>query len=338
MGKRVKIQTDLTAEELHERYRHATDAGERTHWHMLWQAKEGKTPQVIAERLGYTARWVRTVIGRWNEQGEAGIRDRRHETDVSRPLLSPELQEELAAALQTPPADGGLWSGPKVALWMQHRRGRPVAPQRGWDYLQRRGHSSRVPRPQHAKADEATRQEFQKTSGARGPGAPPAPPGTGGADVAMDEHRIGLKPILRRVWAPKGATVKAPVAQRSEWMDVVAFVHPQNGQTCWLLLPGVNVEIFSRALAAFAEEVGAGPEKQIVLVAGPSQGGTAVLNSGFQRVSSWSSCPRIPRKCSLPSGCGRFLTSRWLIAFSFLSMNEKRSKPSAAVGFKRTQQ
>ena len=164
MGKRVKIQTDDTAEKLHERYRQAKDAVERTHWHILWLAKEGKTPHVIAELLGYTARWVRTVIGRWNAQGAAGIRDRRHEIDVSRPLLSPELQEELAAALQAAPADGGLWSGPKVAQWMQQRLGRPVAPQRGWDYLQRLGHSSRVPRPQHAKADEASQQEFQKTA------------------------------------------------------------------------------------------------------------------------------------------------------------------------------
>lgn len=82
----------------------------------------------------------------------------------------------------------------------------------------------------------------------------------------MDEHRIGLKPILRRVWAPKGATVKAPVAQRYEWMYVFAFVHPQSGQTSWLLLPTVSVEVFSLALAAFAEEVGAGPDKHIVLV------------------------------------------------------------------------
>jgi len=120
MGKRVKIQTTYTAEELHERYRQAKDAVERTHWHILWLAKEGKTPQVIAEQLGYTARWVRTVIGRWNEQGEAGgIRDRRHEIDVSRPLLSSQQQEELAAALQAAPADGGLWSGPKVAQWMR---------------------------------------------------------------------------------------------------------------------------------------------------------------------------------------------------------------------------
>jgi hypothetical protein len=38
------------------------------------------------------------------------------------------------------------------------------------------------------------------------------------------------------------------------------------GRTSWLLLPTVNVEVFSLALAAFAEEVGAGPDKHIVLV------------------------------------------------------------------------
>ncbi len=176
MGKRVKIQTDYTADELHERYRQTKDAVERTHWHILWLAKEGKTPHVIAEQLGSTARWVRTVIGRWNTQGEAGIRDRRHEIDVSRPLLSPEQQEELAAALQALPADGGLWSGPKVAQWMQQRLGRKVAPQRGWDYLQRLGHSSRVPRPQHAKADAAVQEELKKTAGAAGSGAAPVSP------------------------------------------------------------------------------------------------------------------------------------------------------------------
>jgi hypothetical protein len=51
------------------------------------------------------------VIGRWNAQGEAGIRDHCHEIDVNRPLLSPELQQELTAALQASPADVGLWSG-----------------------------------------------------------------------------------------------------------------------------------------------------------------------------------------------------------------------------------
>ena len=123
---------------------------------------------------------MHTVIGRWNAQGEAGIRDRRYEIDVSRPLLAPELQEELAVPLQATTADGGLWGGPKVAQWMQQRLGRKVSPQRGWDYLQRLGQSSRVPPPQHAKADEAVQQEFKKTAGTTRSGATPAPSSTDG--------------------------------------------------------------------------------------------------------------------------------------------------------------
>ncbi len=169
MAKRVQVQTDMTTEELHERYRHTKDAVERTHWHILWQVKEGKSPREVAELLGYTARWVRTIIQRWNAQGDKGIQDHRHEIAGSQPLLSAEQQAELAQALKHPPADGGLWSGPKVASWMQERLGRAVDVRRGWDYLQRVGYSSRVPRPQHAKADEAIQQEFKKTARA-GPG------------------------------------------------------------------------------------------------------------------------------------------------------------------------
>lgn len=164
MGKRVKIQTDLGVEEFHERYRQAKDAVERTHWHILWQAKEGKTPQEIADLLGYTARWVRTVIGRWNEQGEEGIRDHRQDAAGSPMLLSSALQAELRTALQSAPEDGGMWSGPKVAQWMQKRLKRPVAAQRGWEYLQRLRYSTHVPRPEHAKADEATHEAFKKTA------------------------------------------------------------------------------------------------------------------------------------------------------------------------------
>ncbi|MGH2478735.1 MAG: IS630 family transposase [Ktedonobacteraceae bacterium] len=83
---------------------------------------------------------------------------------------------------------------------------------------------------------------------------------------SMDEHRIGLKPILRRVWALKGASVKAPVAPHYQWMYVYAFVHPQSGRTSWFLLPSVNTEVFSQVLELFAQEVRAGADTQILLV------------------------------------------------------------------------
>ena len=35
---------------------------------------------------------------------------------------------------------------------------------------------------------------------------------------ATDEHRIGLKPILRRVWAPRGERPIAPRHHRFEWL------------------------------------------------------------------------------------------------------------------------
>lgn len=165
MAKRVSIQTELTTEELHDRNRSATDVVERTHWHLLWLIKEGHTPEEIASLLGYTARWVRTIVQRWNKKGEQGIRDQRLTQPGAPCLLTVEQRQELDHALDQPPADGGLWSGPKVAAWMAERLGRPVDPRRGWDYLQRLGRSTRVPRPQHEESDQATQQAFKKTPG-----------------------------------------------------------------------------------------------------------------------------------------------------------------------------
>ncbi len=83
---------------------------------------------------------------------------------------------------------------------------------------------------------------------------------------ATDEHRIGLLPLIRRVWAPIGKRPVAPVQQRYEWLYVCGFVRPSTGETEWWLLPTVKAVVFSQMLAAFARDVGAGPEKRIALV------------------------------------------------------------------------
>jgi hypothetical protein len=50
---------------------------------------------------------------------------------------------------------------------------------------------------------------------------------------ATDEHRFGLKPILRRVWAPKGQWPIALGHHRYKWLYVTAFVQPISGETFW---------------------------------------------------------------------------------------------------------
>jgi hypothetical protein len=83
---------------------------------------------------------------------------------------------------------------------------------------------------------------------------------------AEDEHRVGLKPILRRVRARRGQRPRAVVHPRYEWEYVYGFVQPEAGTTHWLLMPTVNIAAFTSALAHFAEQVGAGAAKQILLV------------------------------------------------------------------------
>lgn len=84
---------------------------------------------------------------------------------------------------------------------------------------------------------------------------------------ATDEHRIGLKPLLRKVWSPyTGMRPLAPVQHRFAWRYLVGFVHPASGRTVFHLATSVSIELFAVELAAFAQAVGASPTKQIVLV------------------------------------------------------------------------
>ena len=68
--------------------------------------------------------------------------------------------------LKTPPDDGGLWTGPKVARWLAKFHGlKSVHDQRGWDALVAIEYSIQKPRPRHPKAaGEEERAELKKTA------------------------------------------------------------------------------------------------------------------------------------------------------------------------------
>jgi transposase len=85
-----------------------------------------------------------------------------------------------------------------------------------------------------------------------------------------DEHRIGLKPVLRRVYVPEGEVPIASVNWRFEWLWLYSFVEPQSGQTYWWILPYVNTELFTRVLADFAQAFEVGEQKRILLVIDPA--------------------------------------------------------------------
>ena len=71
---------------------------------------------------------------------------------------------------------------------------------------------------------------------------------------------------MRRVWSPVGERPLALGHHRFKWLYVTAFVAPATGDTVWYLSNGVSKPFFEKLLAAFAQEVGAGPQKRVILL------------------------------------------------------------------------
>ena len=164
MGRHIHLTAHLSADDLEKRYRAAYEPHERSWWQILWLLAKGQTATLIAASTGYHRAWIGQIAKRYNEQGPEAMINRRHTTSWRAPrMLSAELQEELRVALAGPAPDGAKrWRARDVADWMAARLGRPVATQRGWDYLQRLKHSLQAPRPQHALADAQEQELFKK--------------------------------------------------------------------------------------------------------------------------------------------------------------------------------
>jgi transposase len=81
-----------------------------------------------------------------------------------------------------------------------------------------------------------------------------------------DECRLGLVPVVRRIWAPRGQRPVAPHRIKRQWLYVYGFARPGTAKTVWYLLPQANTGWMSLALAEWAREVDPQGRKCLVLV------------------------------------------------------------------------
>src|SRR4051795_4910755 len=133
------LAAHLSPAEPGQRYRAARSPVERSHLQIVWLLSRGRSEREVAQVTGYGRRWVGEVARRYDEGGPDGLGDRRRGNAGARPLLGAEDEAALRAALSTPPADGGLWTGPKVAAWMAGRLRPKGGAQGGGGYPQQHG-------------------------------------------------------------------------------------------------------------------------------------------------------------------------------------------------------
>ena len=149
----ARIVGHLPVAELEARYRAARDATEARHFQAIRLLAQGRTVLEVAEVLAFVPRWVEQLAARYNAPGPEALGDQRRRNGRGAGLLTEAVLSALAKRVRTPPEDGGLWSGPKVAAWIARHLGlAAVHPLRGWEALKRIGWSPQAPRPRHARA------------------------------------------------------------------------------------------------------------------------------------------------------------------------------------------
>lgn len=164
MSRRIELQPHLSTEELYERYRACRRPNEKTRWRALYLISRGTLAADAARRVGRTSGWVTQLTRRYNEHGVEAVPDRRGEVKPGPPPRVAAVAAELDAALRAPAPDGGLWTAPKVARWIEERTGSPVHETTAWRAMRRLGFSLQVPRPRHARAaSEREQARFKKS-------------------------------------------------------------------------------------------------------------------------------------------------------------------------------
>ncbi len=144
MSRKPSLAQYLSSEELKKRYRQSRDPVEARRWHLLWKVSLGWSIKNSAVAVGINYDYARKIVRRYNKQGEQGVANQWKKRSThkrgNKALLNDEQLQKLQQALQQPPIDGGFWTGPKVARWIERETGiQKVWNQRGWDYLKKCG-------------------------------------------------------------------------------------------------------------------------------------------------------------------------------------------------------
>lgn len=161
----IKIVPHLRSSKIVYRFRSCRDPQEKMRWQVIWlmtRPGQARSAHAVSHLVGVSPEWAVEIVKRWNAHGPEGLRDGRHRNG-NKPLLNDRRRAALVTALQGPAPDGGLWTGPKVARYVEQQWNIRVNPATGWKWLKRLGFSLQVPRPSHPRsATPAQRRSWKR--------------------------------------------------------------------------------------------------------------------------------------------------------------------------------
>ena len=151
---------------LKKKYIKSQDPVESRRWHLLWKVSLGWSIKNSALAIGINYDYGQEIVKKYNNLGEEGVKNQknkhRQQSGGKKSLLTQEQLQKLSQELELRHRDDGIWTGTKVARWIEKETGiKKVWNQRGWDYLKKLSYSWQSPRPQHRKGDKLEQEIFK---------------------------------------------------------------------------------------------------------------------------------------------------------------------------------
>lgn len=152
----LRIKPHLAYEELTNCYRFCKNPIEKTRWQLIWLMANPVEPKLVTEAaktIGFSERWARILVKRYNNNGPNGLMDQRRNNEGQKPALNEKQKVKLKnILLNEKPPDKGLWTSVKVADWIEQTTGYRPSAVTGWNYLRTLGFTLQQPRPRHSQA------------------------------------------------------------------------------------------------------------------------------------------------------------------------------------------
>ena len=166
--------------------------------------------------------------------------------------------------------------------------------------IRRLGGKLKVPRKSHVKKDTKAAEEFRADLSNRLAKAVGTSPDKPVRIWVLDEHRYGLFPVIRRVWARKGVRVHAPYKTTYQWGYLHEALEVDGAHRVELLFtPSINQDVHAVFLKQIAES---DPDALHVIV---------MDQAGFHMKQEDGRIPANIRVLPLPPYCPELNPAEW---------------------------
>lgn len=236
MPKRLKVEGPSSAEEVATARKQAKDSRQVERLLAIQMAQQG---DFRIKDIAKALRRGHATIERWlhafRKGGIEALLKRRTKT------RDPSLKQEDVKALEDILRKGQYKRAKEINKWLKERNIN-ISLTGVYYWLNKIKATHKVPRPKHKKQDPKRHQKFREEIVDKLE-ALDIPKHKKVRIWVQDEHRYGLISTLRRCWTLRGHRVTVPVHQKYEWGYVYGAADLVTGETQFLFLPSVSLEM-----------------------------------------------------------------------------------------------